>query len=255
MKEIDDIVGQLCDKIINEFQNHDKNEKFLVCLAGPPGSGKSTISESLVKELNKKLKENNSNSNNNNNNNSSSPPAVIIPMDGYHLDNCILKERDLLNRKGSPQTFDIVGFIHMLNRLKDQGVNNNNNNNNNNNENENNDINKLSIYIPTFDRDIDLSKNASFTVTTSNSLLIVEGNYLLLNQEPWCKLKKLFNICIYVQVELPCLEKRLIKRWTTHNHNLEAATARALSNDIPNAILVSNNSNLENVLVIENNDK
>ncbi|KAN0045383.1 hypothetical protein ACTA71_005760 [Dictyostelium dimigraforme] len=233
MKEINDIVKQLCEKIIFDFENQkDKKEKFLVCLAGPPGSGKSTISQSLVKELNKKLTKDNNSS-------PSSSPAVIIPMDGYHLDNCILKERDLLNRKGSPQTFDIVGFIHMINRLKDQGVNNN--------ENETNELNKLPIYIPTFDREIDLSKNASFTVTTSNRLLIIE--------EPWCKLKKLFNICIYVQVELPCLEKRLIKRWTTHNHDLEAATNRALSNDIPNAKLVSNNSNLDNVLVIENNDK
>ncbi|MCP6324430.1 nucleoside/nucleotide kinase family protein, partial [Klebsiella pneumoniae] len=68
----------------------------------PPGAGKSTISEHLRNTINQ----------------GEAGPAVIVPMDGFHLDNVILDERGLRRRKGSPPTFDCEGFAALLERLK-----------------------------------------------------------------------------------------------------------------------------------------
>lgn len=75
----------------------------LVAIAGAPGSGKSTLTDSLVAHLN-----------------APRPGiAAVLPMDGYHFDDRVLVPRGLLPRKGSPETFDVAGFRHMLKRLSE----------------------------------------------------------------------------------------------------------------------------------------
>ncbi|TGN49088.1 nucleoside/nucleotide kinase family protein [Paracoccus liaowanqingii] len=73
----------------------------MVALAGPPGAGKSHVTEALLREV---------------------PGAALLPMDGYHLDDGLLSARGDLARKGAPQTFDLDGFAAMLERLaRDDG--------------------------------------------------------------------------------------------------------------------------------------
>ncbi len=74
-----------------------KGRRTLVAVAGPPGAGKSTLAESLVRTL--------------------GDTAALVPMDGFHFDNRILEQRGLLSRKGSPETFDSAGFVAMVKRL------------------------------------------------------------------------------------------------------------------------------------------
>ena len=77
--------------------------RLLIAIAGPPAAGKSTFASALATRLNR-----------------DAPRAAIVPMDGFHLDNRILVDRSMLARKGSPETFDAVGFIHMIQRLRCQ---------------------------------------------------------------------------------------------------------------------------------------
>ena len=42
------------------------------------------------------------------------PHAALIPMDGFHLDNDLLRDQGLLERKGSPETFDTSGFCEAI---------------------------------------------------------------------------------------------------------------------------------------------
>ena len=73
----------------------------LVALAGPPATGKSTLAGALCERLSR-----------------DGQSAVVVPMDGFHLDNRILEARGLLARKGAPETFDADGFIALIRRLK-----------------------------------------------------------------------------------------------------------------------------------------
>jgi pantothenate kinase len=71
--------------------------RFMVGIAGPPGAGKSTISEALHQAL---------------------PSSVVVPMDGFHFDDHILNARGHRPRKGAPHTFDVAGFEVLLKRIK-----------------------------------------------------------------------------------------------------------------------------------------
>lgn len=179
--------------------------RLLVAIAGPPGAGKSTMAEYLHQQINQ----------------SAEGPAVIVPMDGFHLDNVILDARGLRQRKGSPATFDCEGFETLLKRLK----------------NSNNDV-----VIPIFDRGLDLARAGAAVVHSEHRILLVEGNYLLLDQDPWSRLAPLFDMSVFLDVPFAELERRLIQRWLDHGHDEVSARERALSNDIPNAQLVVSSS-------------
>ena len=178
--------------------------RILVGIAGPPGAGKSTISEGLYQDLER-----------------SGISAKIVPMDGFHLDNETLEKRSMLARKGSPETFDAGGFVELVKLLK---------------------INDRLVEIPGFDRKSDRVVLNHDQVLADHQVVLVEGNYLLLKAEPWSELAGLFDITVFINPGLKVLEKRLIQRWLDHDHTPEEARTRALSNDIPNAERVLSDS-------------
>jgi pantothenate kinase len=139
-------------------------------------------------------------------------------MDGFHLDNAILAERGQLPVKGAPQTFDADGFVSLLQRLAEPT--------------------DKPVYVPVFDRAADLARNAAQCVDKSHRVIIVEGNYLLLDRDGWNTLPAIFHLSIMLDVPLATLEERLVQRWLDHGLTQEQARLRALDNDIPNARLV-----------------
>ena len=181
----------------NIIKRSKGRKRYIVAIAGPPGAGKSTFADALLLLLKEK-----------------SIQAKIISMDGFHLDNLVLAERNLLERKGAPATFDAAGFIHLMNRLTSF---------------ENN------VIIPVFDRNKDLSIAGSSIISTEDKVLIVEGNYLLIEEEPWAKLKKSWDHTIFINPGIDILEHRLLNRWLRHGLDLQDAKLRTLRNDLPNA--------------------
>ena len=184
----------LSDYII---ENSEGRKRYIVAIAGPPGAGKSTFAQALLLLLKEK-----------------SIQAKIISMDGFHLDNSILAERNLLDRKGAPATFDTAGFIHLMNRLTNF---------------------EDDVVIPEFDRNKDLSIAGSSIISTKDKVLIVEGNYLLIEEEPWTKLKKTWDQTIFINPGIDTLEQRLLNRWLRYGLDTQDAKKRTLSNDLPNA--------------------
>jgi pantothenate kinase len=184
----------LSDYII---ENSEGRKRYIVAIAGPPGAGKSTFAQALLLLLKEK-----------------SIQAKIISMDGFHLDNSILADRNLLDRKGAPATFDTAGFIHLMNRLTNF---------------------EDDVVIPEFDRNKDLSIAGSSIISTKDKVLIVEGNYLLIEEEPWTKLKKTWDQTIFINPGIDTLEQRLLNRWLRYGLDTQDAKKRTLSNDLPNA--------------------
>lgn len=178
----------------------------MVAIAGAPGCGKSTLADDVVDRLNRQRRDS----------------AAVIPMDGFHLDDGLLKARGTLPRKGAPHTFDVGGLAAMLRRLS---------------ANEEDEV-----VVPLFDRTLEISRAGARAVPASIPLLVVEGNYLLLDEPGWRDLRAIFDLTISLDVPFEVLERRLLQRWKDIGFAPEAAHAKAYENDLPNAKTVIDRS-------------
>lgn len=178
--------------------------RFLVAIAGPPGSGKSTLAERLAEILDARGER-----------------AVVLPMDGFHMDNGILAERGLLPRKGAPETFDVRGFADIMRAVRagDQEV-----------------------LVPVFDRDREIAIASARAIAPQDRIVLVEGNYLLLDQAPWSGLAPLFDFSVFVAPPFEELERRLTARWQGYDLDAAGIEWKLNGNDLPNGRLVIKHS-------------
>ncbi len=146
--------------------------------------------------------------------------AKAVPMDGFHYDNAVLIARGARNRKGAPDTFDVQGFRHLLTRLRVEEE----------------------VAIPLFDRNLEISRAGADIVGPEDRILIVEGNYLLLNEAPWPDLAPLFDLTIWIDVPEAELDRRLMDRWAHYGKTPDEARAWIDGNDMPNIRRVAQGS-------------
>lgn len=144
------------------------------------------------------------------------PSAAAVPMDGFHLDNALLDSRGLRHRKGAPETFDADGFVLAMRRLASEP----------------------DVILPVFDRDRDIAIAGRIEVAARHRVVLVEGNYLFLDQPPWRDLGGLWSLCVFLNPGLPELRRRLVRRWRDHGLAQAEAEARAEDNDLANAARV-----------------
>ncbi|WP_176086266.1 nucleoside/nucleotide kinase family protein [Martelella sp. HB161492] len=173
------------------------NRRLVIGIAGPPGSGKSTMAAALAAALIARDR-----------------AAVILPMDGFHLANRLLEEKGLLSRKGAPETFDRFGFASALKTVR---------------------LDQQEVFVPEFDREQDLAIAAAISIAPEDRIVIVEGNYLLLDEPGWRDLRHMLDFTVFLDPPLNLLEERLVRRWRDHGLDAEAAEQRARENDIVNA--------------------
>ncbi len=171
----------------------------LVAIAGPPASGKSTFAEQVA---------------------ASDPSFAVVPMDGFHLDNTTLDALQLRHRKGAPNTFDVTGFVSLLEHLRSQA----------------------DVRFPLFDRTKDATVPNAGHIQEYHTTVLVEGNYLLLNRPGWQDLASLWDVSVFLRPTLATLETRLVARWRHHGFSFEDAKLKARENDLPNARTVLDNS-------------
>ena len=93
-------------------------------------------------------------------------------------------------------------------------------------------------------RDVIASEEDKFwkIISKNTKVIIVEGNYILLNSYPWSELNKFFNTTIMINCEKKILEKRLIERWENFNLPKEEIDEKVYKNDLPNGVNVLKNS-------------
>jgi pantothenate kinase len=155
--------------------NVNTSNRFIVGIAGCPGSGKSTFAVKLKELINSK---------------SNTDLAQIFPMDGFHMKNSDLESTGLIFIKGAPETFDVEGYLLTLNRIK-LGEN---------------------LKAPIYSREIhDVIDNA-LPIEPHHKIIITEGNYLFADVNGWCEIKDIIDLKIYIEAEKGVCEKRLLER-------------------------------------------
>jgi pantothenate kinase len=173
-----------------------ENERFLFGLAGPPGCGKSTLAGRLANAVG----------------------GVVVPMDGFHLDNTELDRLGLRGVKGAPETFDAGGFVRLVERLRHADG---------------------PVSVPSFDRIADRTIGAVLTVDPDDRIIIVEGNYLLLDSAPWGDLRGLFDLTGYIDVDPEARVARLVARHIRHGRSPDEAREFVLRSDEANAAIIA----------------
>lgn len=173
--------------------------RVILGLAGAPGSGKSTFAAWLQQQFEPGC-------------------AVVVPMDGFHLANSIIDGTPLRQRKGAMDTFDAGGYLALLRRLacRDEAV----------------------VYAPEFRRTIDEPVAAAIAVPASVPLVITEGNYLLVEQDPWKDIRAQLDEAWFVDTPQEPRLRRLVARHIEFGMDPEAAQAWANGPDEANARII-----------------
>ena len=173
--------------------------RTIIGIIGKPGGGKSTLSKYLLKGMDPTL-------------------VSVVPMDGFHLSNKVLKELGRSDRKGAQDTFDVKGFTALIQRIKMDSAG--------------------PIYYPMFDRSIEESIAAQGVVYPSTRVVIVEGNYLMHDKDGWQEIAPLLDQSWYAFLEEDIRISRLISRHIAFGKDPESAKAWAKGSDQVNAELI-----------------
>ena len=183
-----------------------QGNRVIAAIAGAPGSGKSTLAEKLVGKLNGRQP----------------GLAAVLPMDGYHYDDLYLVPAGLRSRKGAPMTFDVGGLFHTLKRLRARD--------------------EAEVAVPVFDRKIEIARAGARLIPKETPVIVVEGNWLLLNQAPWDRLQPMFDVTVMVDVPEHVLRARLRGRWERLGLSEAEIVEKLEENDLPNGRWVRDGS-------------
>ena len=188
--------------------------RAIIGVTGSPGAGKTTMANRLAEHVNARLGDG---------------TAVHLPMDGFHLANATLDRLGRHDRKGALDTFDGWGFVALLRRLRDEIDH--------------------EVYAPSFRRQVDEPIASETAVPAGAALVVVEGNYLLVDSEPWDQVRPLLDEAWFCVTSGEDRMTRLIDRHTRHGRTLEAANAWAAAVDEVNAELIESTRPRADLLV------
>ena len=179
----------------------DRPGRAVLGIAGAPASGKSTLAERLLADLEQQR-----------------PGQVVgVGMDAFHIGHRILQRRGQTAIKGAPETFDAIGYLHLLGRIRTETG---------------------TVYAPEFDRDIEDSLAHVVEIRPEVGLVVTEGNYLLLSAPPWDGVRAMLDEAWFVHLDDAERQRRLVARHRRHGHDPADAAARTFGSDERNARLV-----------------
>lgn len=193
-------------------KQEEKGKRILCMLAAPPGAGKSTLS-SFLKHLSETIED--------------MKPITVIGMDGFHryqdylLTHTIMRdgvETVMVNVKGTPETFDLPLFLERVQRVATGEQ----------------------CGWPEYDR---LKHNPQEdAIIVTGDIVLLEGNYLLLEDEGWNELKSYADYTIKIIADEEALRNRLLERKIMCGNDYDKAVQFVDYSDMYNVRICLNRS-------------
>ncbi len=182
-----------------------KGARLIVMIAAPPGAGKSTLVSFLEDLARKALPD---------------VKLQAVGMDGFHRRQAYLmthtldvdgRQVPMVDVKGAPETFD-------LERLR---------------EHIGNAVRCRTCGWPAYDRHLHDPEDDAITVDCD--ILLIEGNYLLLEEPGWSGLSGLADHTVFIEADEELLRSRLIDRKEASGNTREHAERFVEFSDLRNA--------------------
>jgi pantothenate kinase len=201
--------------------------RCIVGIAGPPGSGKTVFAALLVSVINTLARPD---------------LAVAVGLDGWHYPNGYLlahvsmvggRPVHLMHLKGSAETFDADAALTCLQRIR-RGE---------------------TVVCPVYDRLRHDVVPETLPITEDCSVVVLEGNYLLLDQAPWAAFRPRFDLSIYLDADDEVLVAALRRRHLQGGRPAEAAETRIRQIDLPNAALVRPSRRFADVTLVNSDQR
>ncbi len=200
--------------------HQSKGRRILAMLAAPPGAGKSTLL-SFLERLSKE--------------NEDVESIQTIGMDGFHRRQEYLlahetvrdgKKIPMVDVKGSPETFDLEKLRDGIRRISSGEA----------------------CDWPVYDRH--LHNPVEDAVQVTGDIVLLEGNYLLLDTEGWNELSEYADLTILIMAEEKLLKERLVARRVASGHPAEEAEGFVEYSDMYNARLCLEHSKRADLTLI-----
>jgi pantothenate kinase len=169
-------------------------------IVAAPGAGKSTLAQAIQTQF--------------------GDAVQVVPMDGFHLSNSELVRLGRRQRKGAPDTFDAAGYVNLLRRIQTQ---------------RGDEV----VYAPEYRREVEEAIAGAIAVLPQTQLIITEGNYLLLEDDPWCQLSEVLDETWFLDVPEDLRYSRLLARHMRFGRTEQQARDWITSTDAPNAVRIS----------------
>ncbi|WP_288766737.1 phosphoribulokinase [uncultured Varibaculum sp.] len=139
-------------------------------------------------------------------------------MDGFHFSNAVLRQKQLLDWKGAPETFDVNGYLNVLQRLRE--------------------IVDYPLFVPTYSRTLHEPIAAAIEIKPDTQVIVTEGNYLATQYGGWENVKEMLDILWYLDTDTSLLEDRLIERQMAGGRSRKLAVKWVDEVDSPNKDIV-----------------
>ena len=189
----------------------EKKERIIVFMAAPPAVGKTTLCE-FLEYLSKQDQE--------------FTDIQALGLDGFHYHSDYINSHDAIvlgekvpmkQVKGCPETYDTEKLRQKLEHIKTED-----------------------ILWPIYDRN--LHDVVEDQIKVEKNIILIEGNWLLLKEEPWKTMQQYADYKILILADEEMLKERLISRKEKGGLSREEAVAWYQNSDSKNVTRVLRDS-------------